>query len=106
MTFSKLVLESLVPELGALGDGKGIASGRVQVDIEPGRPLAADVLLSELWLSLARAVEAAPGEATTRRVEIHAAKPVHVSVAGDRITLDETLLETNGGDLRRSRRAG
>jgi len=28
-----------------------MASGRVVLDVEPGKPLALDVLLSELWLS-------------------------------------------------------
>ncbi len=100
LSFNKLILESLIPELDALGDGKGLVSGRVDVDIRPGQPLLADVLLSELWVSLARAIEAAPGEATTRRVEIAARKPVHVQVAGDKMTLDETHLATAGGDLR------
>ena len=98
--FNRLVLEALLPELTALGDGHGLVSGRVSVDVEPGRPLAADVLLSELWVSLARAIEAAPGEATTRRVEVRASKPVHVAVSGDCVTLDDLHLATTGGDLR------
>jgi autotransporter translocation and assembly factor TamB len=98
--FTHLALEALLPELTTLGDGRGLASGRVSVDIEPGRPLAADVLLSELWVSLARAIEAAPGEATTRRVEIRASKAVHVSVAGDHVSLDSLNLSTTGGNLR------
>ncbi|MEO7668579.1 MAG: translocation/assembly module TamB domain-containing protein [Polyangia bacterium] len=100
--FSKLVLESLLPELVALGDGHGRSSGRVQVDLEPGKPLLADVMLTELWVSLARAVDEAPGESTQstlHRVELAATKPVHVTLAGDRVTLDELSLATQGGDL-------
>jgi TamB, inner membrane protein subunit of TAM complex len=99
LQFNKLVLESLIPELADLGDGQGLTSGRIQVDVEPGHPLLADVLLTELWVSLARAIEAAPGEAVTRRVEITATQPIHVQVNGDRVTLGELRLATTGGDL-------
>jgi len=97
--FEKLVLETLVPELMNLGDGRGIASGRVQVDLVPGKPLAADVRLSELAVSLARAIEAAPGEPTTRRVDVRATRPIHVAVTGDHVVLDQLDLATTGGDL-------
>ena len=82
-----------------LGDGKGVASGRVQVDIVPGKPLAADVALDELTVSIARAVEAAPGEPTSRRVEVTASRPVHVAVSGEHIVLDQLDLATTGGEL-------
>ena len=98
-SFQKLILEALLPELGELGDGQGIASGHVQVDLAPHQPLRAEVSLSELALSLARAIEAAPGEPTTRRVEVAATRPIHVVVFGDRVTLDQVDLATTGGDL-------
>jgi len=97
--FSKLVLESLVPQLVALGDGKGLASGRVQVDIEPGHPLQADLVLSELWVSIARLSETTPGESTVERLELRATRPVSARVAGTRISLDDLSLATDGGDL-------
>ena len=49
----------------------------------PAQPLALDVLLPELWLSVARAVEGANGETTMQRVRVEAARPLHVSVDGD-----------------------
>ena len=97
--FEKLVLETLVPELMNLGDGRGLASGRLQVDIVPGKPLAADLRLNELAVSLARAIEAAPGEPTTRRVDVRASKPIHVAITGDHVVLDPMDLATTGGDL-------
>lgn len=97
--FERLALEAFLPELAAIGDGKGIASGRIEVKLEPDRPLAVDVSLRELWVSLARAVEAAPGEPTTHRVEIRATRPMHVVVAGSRVTLDGLDLATSGGAL-------
>ncbi|HEY4184939.1 MAG TPA: translocation/assembly module TamB domain-containing protein, partial [Polyangia bacterium] len=99
VAFSKLVLETLVPELVRLGDGKGIATGRVRVDIVPNKPLGAEVWLDELALSIAREVEAAPGEPTSRRVDVSASKQIHVQVSGDQIVLDDLALATTGGDL-------
>ena len=100
VAFRRLELHALAPELVALGDGRSVASGRVAVDLDPGQPLALDVLLPELWLSIARAVEGPNGETTMRRVRIEAARPVHVHVAGDHIALDEAHFATDGGDLR------
>jgi autotransporter translocation and assembly factor TamB len=99
VTFQKLVLEALLPELGDFADGHGVASGRVNVDLDPGRPLALDVTMPELWLSIARAVEKAPGEAGVERVRVEAARPLHVTVNGDHIVLDEAHLTTDGGEL-------
>ncbi len=100
VAFRRLELHTLAPELVALGDGRSVASGRVAVDLEPGQPLALDVLLPELWLSIARAVDGPNGETTMQRVRIEAARPVHVHVAGDHIVLDEAHFATDGGDLR------
>src|SRR6185437_5441272 len=100
VAFRRLELHTLAPELVALGDGRSVASGRVAIDLDPGQPLALDVLLPELWLSIARAVDGPNGETTMQRVRIEAARPVHVHVAGDHIALDEAHFSTDGGDLR------
>jgi hypothetical protein len=98
--FRRVEIEALAPELVSFGDGRGIASGRATVDIVPGQPLALDLLLPELWLSIARAVDGPSGETTMRRVRVEAARPVHVHARGDRIVLDEAHFSTDGGDLR------
>jgi hypothetical protein len=100
MEFQRVALEALAPELGAFGDGRGIASGRVAVDIDPGQPLSLDLLLQELALSIARAVEGPDGETTVQRVRVNAVKPLHVSVKGGLVVLDEILFATDGGDFR------
>jgi TamB, inner membrane protein subunit of TAM complex len=100
VAFHRLEIQTLAPELVALGDGRGIVSGRVTIDLDPGQPLALDVLLPELWLSIARAVEGPNGETTVQRVRIEAARPVHVHLSGDQIVLDEAHFATDGGDLR------
>lgn len=99
LDFRRVEIEALAPELVAFGDARGIVSGRVSVDIDPARPLAMDLLLPELWLSVARAVEGTNGETTMQRVRVEAARPLHVSVNGDRVLLDEAHFKTDGGDL-------
>ena len=99
VTFDRIALETLAPELAALGDGRGIATGRVAVDIAPGQPLAVDLLLEELALSIARSVEGADGTTTIQRVRVAAAKPLHVAVRGQSVDLDDVLLTTDGGNL-------
>ncbi len=100
VAFHRLEIQALAPELVALGDGRGIVSGAVAIDLDPGQPLALDVLLPELWLSIARAVEGPNGETSMQRVRIEAARPVHVHMAGGHIALDEAHFATDGGDLR------
>jgi autotransporter translocation and assembly factor TamB len=97
--FRRVEIEALAPELGEFGDARGIVSGRVSADIDPTRPLSLDLLLPELWLSVARAVEGSNGETTVQRVRVEAARPLHVSVNGDRVVLDEAHFKTDGGDL-------
>ncbi len=97
--FRHVEIEALAPELVAFGDARGIVSGRVTADIDPTRPLSLDLLLPELWLSVARAVEGANGATTMQRVRVEAARPLHVSVNGDHIVLDEAHFKTDGGDL-------
>jgi hypothetical protein len=97
--FQRIALEALAPELAELGDGRGIASGRVAVDLEPGRPLAVDLLLTELAVSIARAIEGAEGETTVQRVRVSTASPC-VSVRGQSVELDEVLFATDGGTLK------
>lgn len=99
LEFQRMALEALAPELMAFGDGRGVTSGRVTVDLEPGKPLAVDVLLSELWLSIARAVEGDDGETTFQRLRVEAKKPIHATVRGDTVVLDEARFATDGGEF-------
>jgi hypothetical protein len=97
--FRRMEIEALLPELVSFGDARGIVSGRVTADIDPSRPLSVDLLLPELWMSVARAVEGTNGETTVQRVRVEAARPLHVSVNGTRTVLDEAHFKTDGGDL-------
>jgi hypothetical protein len=99
LTFQRLALDPLLPELAAFGDGRGVASGRVTVDLQPGQPLALDVLLSELWLSIARNTDGTSGETIVQRVRVETTTPLHVKVDGEHVVLDKVKLATDGGDL-------
>lgn len=99
ITFQRVALDPLLPELADFGDGKGMATGRVIVDVQPGKPLALDVLLSELWLSIARGTIGESGETIVHRVRVEAASPLHVTVKGDHVALDKVSFATDGGTL-------
>ena len=99
LSFQRVALDSLLPELAAFGDGRGMATGRVAFDLAPGKPLALDVRLSELWLSIARATEGASGETIVQRIRVEATTPLHVSVSGDHVALDKITFATDGGAL-------
>ena len=58
--FRRVEIEALAPELVAFGDGaRHRQRPRSPSTSSPAQPLALDVLLPELWLSIARAVEGA-----------------------------------------------
>jgi TamB, inner membrane protein subunit of TAM complex len=99
VSFQRVALDPLLPELAAFGDGRGMATGRVTVDVQPGKPLALDVLLSELWLSVARGTEGTNGETIVQRIRVETTTPLHVTVNGDHVALDKVTLATDGGDL-------
>jgi autotransporter translocation and assembly factor TamB len=99
VSFERVALDPLLPELAAFGDGKGTATGRVTVDVQPGKPLAVDVLLSELWLSIARSTAGESGETIVQRIRVETTSPLHVTVEGDRVALDKVTLATDGGSL-------
>jgi hypothetical protein len=99
LSFQRVALDPLLPELVAFGDGKGMASGTVTIDVHPGKPLALDVLLSELWLSIARGVDGSAGETIVQRVRVETTSPLHATVNGDHVALDKVTFATDGGKL-------
>jgi hypothetical protein len=84
----------------ALGDGKGVASGRITVSWRPESPLTIDARLSELGVSLTRAATGADGRVTPQRIWMRNAGPIRVVMADEQIVLDETRLVTDGGDFK------
>jgi autotransporter translocation and assembly factor TamB len=99
VSFQRMALDPLLPELAAFGDGRGMTSGHVTLDLQPGKPLALDVLLSELWLSIARSAAGENGETIVQRVRVETTSPLHVTVNGDHVVLDKVTFSTDGGAL-------
>ncbi len=97
VSFNKLVLEQLLPEMTAMGDGNGTASGRVSIEWRPDAPLLVEARLTELAASISRDVPVAGGPPKQERVWVRNAGDLRVVVSGDRVILDEARLVTDGG---------
>jgi autotransporter translocation and assembly factor TamB len=100
LSFDKLALEELLPELAALGDGRGSASGRVSLELRPEAPLTVDARLSAVEMSIIRMVTDAAGRPVPQRIWVRNDGPLHASLTGERIRLDEARLVTDGGQFR------
>jgi autotransporter translocation and assembly factor TamB len=100
LEFDKLVLEDFLPELVALGDGKGRVSGRLGIELGPRVPLTAEAVLTELALSVSRQVGTGPSARPAQRLSVRNGGPVRVVVVGDRVTVHDTRLLTDGGEFK------
>jgi autotransporter translocation and assembly factor TamB len=99
MTFDKLALEELLPELAAVGKGRGRASGQISLELRPGAPLTIEALLAELEVSVTREGTDSSGRTVPERIWVRNAGPLHATVTGDRVRLDEAHLVTDGGEV-------
>lgn len=99
VSFANLALQDLLPELAAMGDGRGIATGRVSVTWRPDAPLAVDARLSDLGISINREAIDQAGKRAPQRIWVRSSGPLHAALAGDRITLDPAKLVTDGGEF-------
>ncbi|HXU82576.1 MAG TPA: hypothetical protein VN914_14335, partial [Polyangia bacterium] len=102
ISFNKLALEDLSPELRELGDGHGVATGRITVEFRPDAPLMIEARLSELAVSITREAVDAAGKPVPQRIWMKNAGDLHVVVLGDRVVLDQARLVTDGGEFRLS----
>jgi autotransporter translocation and assembly factor TamB len=102
VSFNRLALEDLSPELRDLGDGHGLATGVVSVDFRPDAPLLIDARLSQLEVSITREVADAAGKPVRQPIWVKNAGDLHVRVIGDRVALDPARLVTDGGEFRLS----
>jgi hypothetical protein len=100
LSFAKLAIEELLPELAALGDGHGTASGQVSVEFRPDAPLTVDARLTEVELSITREAEDAAGRTVPQRIWVRNDGPLHAVLMGERLRLDEARLITDGGAFR------
>jgi autotransporter translocation and assembly factor TamB len=96
VAFQGLALEDLLPELVALGDGRGRASGRISLELHPDGPLTVEARLSELEASIIRRSD----DGASQRIWFRNAGDLHGVLVGDHLVLDEARLVTDGGEFR------
>jgi autotransporter translocation and assembly factor TamB len=100
VAFQHLALEDLLPELVELGDGKGLLTGQVSVDLRPDAPLMIEARLQELEASITRDAVDQNGKPARQRIWMKNAGDLRVAVLGDRVSLDPARLVTDGGEFR------
>src|SRR5262249_2324536 len=93
--FRGLPLERLFPELGQLGEVRGVASGRVDVSIGGSGAVCVAARLSELRLS----AHVTQDDGTVRRVELSNEDEVRVVYDGSRIRFDHLHMQSDKGEL-------
>jgi autotransporter translocation and assembly factor TamB len=99
VSFDGLALEDLLPELVALGQGRGRLSGQVTVELKPDAPLTVAALISALEVSITREAVDAAGHPVPQAIWVRNAGPLRASMVGDRLHLDQARLVTDGGEF-------
>ena len=98
LSFQDLHVEELVPDIKKEGIVSAL-SGRVSLDLVPGRLPAIDLVVSRMDASLTREVELPDGTKTRERIWIKNATPLHVETDTERVRVDQVRLVTQGGEL-------
>jgi len=89
-------IEDLVQQLKDL-DAHAVLSGDVGVEVQPGKPLAIQAVLSELAASISQEITEPGGQVTTRRIGLHNDGELRATVTGDRIVLSQARFITDAG---------
>jgi hypothetical protein len=100
LAFDKLKLEELLPELADLGDGRGLATGRVTIDVRPDAPMLVEARLGELQISITRDALDRDGKPVPQRIWLRNAGELRAVMVGERIVLEEARLVTDGGEFK------
>lgn len=100
LAFTRLALEDFLPELADLGDGKGLATGRISIDVRPDAPLAVEARLDELQVSITREALDKDGKEVRQRIWLRNAGVLAVAMHGERVVLQPARLVTDGGEFR------
>ena len=98
ISFTHVLVEEIVPELRKQGISAAL-SGRVGLDLQPGRLPAIDVELSELDASITRAVEHEDGSTGNEKVWLKNANTLHVATDTEKVVLDPVRLVAQGGEF-------
>ncbi len=118
LSFSHLVLEDLalqlrgnreiadlVKQLKDL-DAHAVLSGHVGVEVQPGKPLAIQAVLTELAASIRQEITEPGGQVSTHRIGLRNDGDLRATVAGDHIALGSGALHYRRRPLQRGRRTG
>ncbi len=98
LTFQDLHVEDLMPDVRNQGI-VSVLSGRVSLDLVPGRLPSIDLLISKIDSSLTREVQLDDGRRTKERVWMKNATPLHVETDTERVRVEPLRLVTQGGEL-------
>jgi hypothetical protein len=98
LSFEDLKVEKLLADLEEQGISSTL-SGRVNLNLLPGKAPEIDVLLSLLNATITREVEKDDGTSSKERVWLRNEGPIHISTDTERVTVDRTNLVTQGGGL-------
>jgi autotransporter translocation and assembly factor TamB len=89
-------IDEMVEQLKDL-DAHAVLSGDVGVEVQPGKPLAIQAVLSELAASISQEITEPGGQVTTRRISLYNDGELRATVADDRIVLDQARFITDAG---------
>lgn len=96
LSFDQLHAETFLPNLREEGIATSL-SGKVVLDLRPGRLPQIDAVISELDASVTRPVEQEDGSITNERIWIKNGTPLHVKTDTQTVAIDKTELLTPAG---------
>jgi autotransporter translocation and assembly factor TamB len=89
-------IDDLVEQLKDL-DAHAVLSGDVGVEVQPGKPLAIQAVLTELAASISQEITEPGGQVTTRRIGLHNDGELRATLTGDHIVLSQARFITDAG---------
>lgn len=98
LSFVHVRAEEIMPYLKAQGISAAL-SGRVSLELEPGRLPAIDIELSELDASITRDIEQDGGGIASEKIWLKNANTLHVVTDTEKVVLDRLRLNTQGGEF-------
>ena len=109
VAFSHLVLEDLALQLrggresaelvGQLRDldAHAVLSGQIGLELQPGRPLAIQAVLTEIAASISQEIVEPGGQVSTHRIGLQNDGDLRATLAGDHIALEQARFISDGG---------
>ena len=89
-------IEDLVQQLKDL-DAHAVISGHVSIEMQSGKPLAIQAVLTELAASIRQEITEPGGQVSIHRIGLRNDGDLRATIAGDRIALDQARFITDAG---------